>query len=547
MMLIKPFRVACLALMACAGAQAADSFQVRILAVGSGNVVLPNTSFEITYDVTGESESDHYYYVDGALRLVRNNSNFGSEPGRFSVTYPGGFSVGTVRDIGICLQTLGGPVCDQVRVRAGYLLDPPQAVEMHAVGVKNHVAANNSFPIHYDVLKPGNAEHYYYVDGQLRVVRDQGSPEAGEFSVTYPGGFDTGISHEVKACVQAIQGETCGSQIVTAGSPPPGRDVPDSLNATQFEQHFVSHDSCDPVCGYYENIFYGDKSVSWQPLVGPDSEANGLRADLYYPTADGRVHDGAARNTLVIYAHSANYSKESVRDDKKSLLTHYLDIQAGAGGVAVAAVDFRHPLIDQDGQGYPLSRDDLSHAVQFFRHHADVFNINPEDIFITGSSLGAGVGMHAAVKELASPQDPSPVRRESSAIRGAFLATGQSSFSQQWFRENFLEQSVWPLYQRLPHDDPARRIYGHAVGNVTEKAPRLELVYEGAFIDHKVTLSEFVAKSVDLTHLPNYGLAMQAQYRLHGIGDRIMVRENYGGSFGTESAHFIQRNRLSGQ
>ena len=203
--------------------------------------------------------------------------------------------------------------------------------------------------------------------------------------------------------------------------------------------------------------------------------------------------------------------------------------------------------MDQDGQGYPLSRDDLSHAVQFFRHHADVFNINPEDIFITGSSLGAGVGMHAAVKELASPQDPSPVRRESSAIRGAFLATGQSSFSQQWFRENFLEQSVWPLYQRLPHDDPARRIYGHAVGNVTEKAPRLELVYEGAFIDHKVTLSEFVAKSVDLTHLPNYGLAMEAQYRLHGIGDRIMVRENYGGSFGTESAHFIQRNRLSGQ
>ena len=166
----------------------------------------------------------------------------------------------------------------------------------------------------------------------------------------------------------------------------------------------------------------------------------------------------------------------------------------------------------------------MSHAVQFFRYYADVFNINPDDIFITGSSLRAGAGIHAAVKQLANPDDPSPVRRQvSSRIRGAFLATGQSSFSPHWFRENFLEEEIWPYYQPDFHDDEPL-IYGHALADVDENAPILELVYEQDFIDHKVTASEKTNKEVDTTHLPNY--CMLDQYRLHGIGDDL-VRESY--------------------
>lgn len=521
--------------------------QVRIHAVEQGNVVTPNQSFTLHYDVTFESQSDHYYYVDNSLRLTRPNSVTGSDPGRFSVTYPGGLPEGSIKTIGICLLENGDEICDEIRVRSGTVLSLDQAVEVHTVGVKNHVTPDAPFDIHYDVLKPTDSSHYYYVDGELLSTRDKGSHAAAEFSVTYPWGMEAGDSIEVKICVDTTNDQACGYKTITAGLAPAAADAPDPFSAELMQQHYIARADCDPVCGYYSNIYYGDSTVSWLPLVGPDAEPNGLRIDVYYPTQDGRVHTQGAPNTLVIYAHSANHNKETLLGPKKGTLSAYMGIGGAAGGVTVASLDFRHPAKDIDSNGYPVSLDDMSHAVQFFRYYADVFNINPDDIFITGSSLGAGAGIHAAVKQLANPDDPSPVRRTSSGIRGAFLATGQSSFSPHWFRSNFLEEEIWPYYQPDYHDDIERMIYGHALADVSVNAPILELVYEQDFIDHKVTASEKTNKEVDTTHLPNYGLVMLEQYRLHGIAEKIMVRESYGGSFGTDSTRFIERNRLSGQ
>lgn len=527
---------------------AAQGFQVRILSAGEGNVVPPNAPFPIRYQVTEDSTSDHYYYVDGSLKKTRSNSSAGSQAGEFSVTYPGGFSNGDRKSISVCLQHSGDLVCDDISIRAGYVLQLDQAVEVHTVGVNNYVPAGQSFDIFYDVLKPTSSSHYYYVDGSLAATQSKGSNDGKEFSITYPWPLAVGESTHVEICVDTDNAQACGSKTITGGPAPAGADAPAPFDSNVMGSHYVTYGSCDPVCGYYENIYYGDSSVSWLPIVGPDSEPNGLRIDVYYPTPDGKVHSGSETNTLVIYAHSANHNKETMLGPKKGTLAAYLGIDGGGpGGVTVAALDFRHPAKDLDENGYPVSKDDMSHAIQFFRHYADVFKINPDDIFVTGSSLGAGAGIHAAVKELANPDDPSPVRRESSRIRGAFLATGQSSFSPQWFRRNFLEEEVWPYYQPDFHDDEDRSIYGHAVANVDEDAPLLELGYEHDFIDHKVTASEKTNKEVDTTHLPNFGLTIQNQYKLHGIGDRIMVRESYGGSFGGDSTRFIERNRISGE
>ncbi|MZR63221.1 hypothetical protein [Alcanivorax sp. DP30] len=520
---------------------------MRILAVGEGNVVPPGEPFPIRYVVTANSYSSHYYYVDGVLRKTRSNSSTGSQAGEFSVTYPGGFSDGDRKTIAICLQHDGDLVCDEISIRAGQVLQLDQAVEVHTVGINNHVPAGQPFDISYDVLKPGSSSHYYYVDGSLAATQSKGSNDGGEFSITYPWGLAVGESTHVRICVDTAAEQACGEKLITGGPAPAGADAPAAFDADVMNDHFVTYGSCNPVCGYYENIYYGDSSVSWLPIVGPDSEPNGLRIDVYYPTQDGRVHSGSETNTLVIYAHSANHTKETMLGPKKGTLASYLDIEGGgAGGVTVAALDFRHPAKDIDENGYPVSKDDMSHAIQFFRYYADVFKINPDDIFITGSSLGAGAGIHAAVKEIANPDDPSPVRRVSSRVRGAFLATGQSSFSPQWFRRNFLEEEVWPYYQPDFYDDEERSIYGHAVADVDENSPILELGYEADFIDHKVTASEKSNKEVDLTHLPNYGLTILNQYKLHGIDDRIMVRESYGGSFGGDSTRFIMRNRISG-
>lgn len=182
--------------------------------------------------------------------------------------------------------------------------------------------------------------------------------------------------------------------------------------------------------------------------------------------------------------------------------------------------------------------------MQFARHYAAELNINPDDIFLVGSSLGGGASIHAGVREIANPSDPSPIRQRSSAVRGVFSNDGQASFAPLWFRSQFLEPPVAAIYRKDLLDDETRSIYGHAIAQVNSNAPLMELLYSTPFIAHKVTLSEYLSGSVDLVHLPNLALVLEAQYRLHGIGERIRVRERYAGNFGRDAAKFVSDNRL---
>ena len=61
----------------------------------------------------------------------------------------------------------------------------------------------------------------------------------------------------------------------------------------------------------------------------------------------------------------------------------------------------------------------------------------------------------------------------------------------------------------------------------------------------KVSLSDARNGVVDLVHLPNYGVAMEAYYKLHGIGDRIRVFERSNMNFGVAAAEFVEHHRLN--
>ncbi len=264
--------------------------------------------------------------------------------------------------------------------------------------------------------------------------------------------------------------------MVTGGQPPQGLDLPPDLSAQSLDDYYVPCANCAPVCGNYQNLYYGDPGVAWIPERG-DGQTDGLRVDLYYSSSDGRVPLGDAPATLVIYPHSAGSSKEALLGTHQSLLNQLLQLGNAGKGVLIASLDFRHPHKQMNADGTPSSTRDLSHATQFFRHHAQIFNIDPDDIFMVGSSLGGGVIVQAAVTEIASPSDPHPVRRMSSAIRGAFVRDGQSSFSPAWVRSNFLEPDLADRYQRSLLEDEQRLIYGHAPALVGPDSPYMELVY----------------------------------------------------------------------
>ena len=518
---------------------------VRIFNVGQGFVVPPEEPSTIRYLVSPAVEGNHYIYVDDVLVLVRDaDQMLRSAAGVSELDYPIDLALDRLMDLRICVDTAAAEVCDQVSIRAGQVQTPGQTVEIRPAGVAGYFPPRTPVNIHYSILKPTVADQLFFVDEQLRSRRKASSPQFGPQSIGYAGGIKNGEKRFLRFCLdQDPAGATCGFAEVTGGQPPNGVDLPEPFLAADLQDHFQALADCSPVCGYYANIYYGDPGVSWLPDRG-DGLPDGLRMDLYYSHANAQINPEAPPSTLIFYAHSAGSNKESLLTNNQSLLKRLLGIADAGAGVVVASLDFRHPIKQLEADLTPTSVNDLSYAIQFARHHAAELNINPDDIFIVGASLGAGVAVHAAVRDIANPGDASPVRQHSSSIRGVITRDAQTSFAPHWFRSHFLEEDVAARYQRHLLDDEQRLIYGHAPAGVSSNAPYMELLYTSAFIGHKVTMPEYLARSVDLVHLPNYGLAMEQQYHLHGIAERIRVRERYRGNFGRDAAHFVAQHRL---
>lgn len=532
------------ALLSASPAHAADSV-VRIFGVGQGFVVPPGAPFQIQYQVLPESNANHLYYLNNALALTKPASQVQrAASGAYTITYPYAMAQDQLLDLRICISTTPAQICDEVSIRAGQILEPAQTIEISPSGFDGYLPAQTSFQIAYTILKPTLLDQLFYTDDQLRGRKSSSSPLSGLQSVKYPGALAVGESSTLRFCLDDYSADSaCGFAQVTGGPAPDGIDLPEEFNADDLPSHFQTVADCNPVCGYYANIYYGDPAVSWIPERG-DGMPDGLRMDIYTSHAGGLLDPAATPSTLVIYAHSAGSNKESLINDKKSLLRHLISIGDTGAGVMIASLDFRHPLKQLESDLTPSSTRDLDYAIQFAREYASQLNINPDDIFLVGSSLGGGAAVHAAVRDIANPDDPAPIRRQSSSVRGVFTNNAQTSFAPQWFRDQFLEPDVAATYGRDLLNDEQRLIYGHAPARVNGNSPRMELLFTSPFVDHKVTLEEYRGKTVDVTHLPNYGLAMEAQYKMHGIGDRIRVIERYAGNFSSDSAKFISQHRL---
>lgn len=523
---------------------AAEPF-IKIFGIGQGFVVPPNQPVKVQYKVTPELSGNHSFYLDGALLLTRAGNRIDrTSTGAYTLTYPSGLPAGRVAELRICVERTPTPLCDTVNIRSGQVVMPPLTVELGPIGTAGYVPPRTPFNVPYVINKPTTAAQQMYVDDALRLRLTASSPQPGPKTVQYPGGLNTGERRQLRICLEDDTA-LCGYSEAIGGTPPAGIDLPPPFDIANLPSHYQAVANCDPICGYYSNIYYGDPSVSWIPDRG-DGQPDGLRVDLYYSGPTAQHDPNGAPRTVVIYAHSAGISKEALLTTKASILKQLMNVpKSGGAGMVVASADFRHPIKQFNPDRTPVSVKDLSYLVQFLKHYATELNINPDDIFLVGSSLGGGASIHAAVREIANPSDPHPVRRHSSSVRGLFVNDGQTSFAPQWFRASFLEPEVAALYRNDLLPDEKRSIYGHAMSEVNPlRAPLMELTYSSPFIDHKVTLAEYLGLRVDLMHLPNLGLAMEQQYRLHGIEDRIRVRERFAGNFSREVAKFVSENRL---
>jgi hypothetical protein len=155
---------------------------------------------------------------------------------------------------------------------------------------------------------------------------------------------------------------------------------------------------------------------------------------------------------LVIYIHGGGF----VGGDKRGVSGNL--IQAlHREGISVAAIHYRFIRTHL----FPAPFADAARAVQFLRHHAKKFNLNPDRFAATGGSAGAGISLWLATRDdMADPQSDDPVSRQSTRISCASVGGAQVSYDPRFWKAVGLAKGLqypsFPLMFGVDADDPFR-------------------------------------------------------------------------------------------
>jgi acetyl esterase/lipase len=160
-------------------------------------------------------------------------------------------------------------------------------------------------------------------------------------------------------------------------------------------------------------------------------------ANVAYGTHERQVLDfyraeAKTPTPLVFFIHGGGW----VRGDKGNVadLEKYL-----AAGLSVVSIHYR---FTQQAQlagiqppvAWPMA--DAARALQFVRSKAVEWNIDPRRIGASGGSAGACSSLYLAFHDdLADPQSPDPVARQSTRLRCAAVTGAQTSLDPQQLRE----------------------------------------------------------------------------------------------------------------
>jgi acetyl esterase/lipase len=110
-----------------------------------------------------------------------------------------------------------------------------------------------------------------------------------------------------------------------------------------------------------------------------------------------------------------------------------------AAGISVAAINYR--LTEQAIA--PAAFHDSARAVQFLRHKAREWNIDPKRVAATGGSSGGGISLWLAFHDdLADPKSDDPVLRQSTRLTCAAVFDAQTSYDPRFIRKLFPGKEV---------------------------------------------------------------------------------------------------------
>ncbi|HEY1120911.1 MAG TPA: alpha/beta hydrolase [Haloferula sp.] len=200
---------------------------------------------------------------------------------------------------------------------------------------------------------------------------------------------------------------------------------------------------------------------------------------------------------LLIFIHGGGFKAGS----RKTVTAEFIE-KARAEGFAVASIDY--PFLPEKPVQDILPI--IARAVQYARHTAKEWNIDPARIAALGGSAGAGSSLWiAAHPDLADPKSDDPVARESSRIQAAAAINGQATYDLlKW------ESLVGPAPAGILKDsEEPQRFYhltaGESLESETAKAARAKVDIHGLINKDTPPLFLFTAGNIAGDNPPNRG------------------------------------------
>lgn len=174
--------------------------------------------------------------------------------------------------------------------------------------------------------------------------------------------------------------------------------------------------------------------------VAYDDDDPAQKLDVYLAESDKPT-------PAMIYIHGGGW-----RAGSKNRVPAWLQNAVREGWLSVVSVEYRFT----DVAPHPAQVNDCVRAVQFVRHNAQKWNIDPQRIGVTGGSAGGHLTLWVALHDDAADADSSdPVERESSRVACAVSFAGPTD---------------WSLLGRLEHRHPAyRQLLGYPPGTPADQ------------------------------------------------------------------------------
>jgi acetyl esterase/lipase len=177
-------------------------------------------------------------------------------------------------------------------------------------------------------------------------------------------------------------------------------------------------------------------------------------------------------------------------------------------GISAAAVNYR----PNNQFPFPVPMQDAGRAIQFLRHNAAEFNLDPKRVAATGTSLGANVSTWLAYHDdIADPNSEDPVLRESSRLCFVIAGAGQTFNDMDLFRQRVYPYPM-PGADNERSRDKAREI--SAIYHVTKDDPPIFMTYGISL--HDLPLPKDTPRG-ELIHNPAFGLLLKEKLDALGI------------------------------